>query len=361
MKTVAAVSSDALRDAISNVYKLAAPYTGNVNVTINKKEIVIESRAELSIVFVKVPVLVDESSIDEPVHFGVMLDQLKSAIGSRKGNISIIYENVSLKIYAKSYHSELTTVDYVDYDKPIEKDAKTTIISKVQSTWLKSVTSAVALKPSLIAPIMPVTIHIDDNGITVACYSRDHVVFVKDDSIKGSLDFSVPVEAFAAIFSCFGNSDFKLSSTSNYIKAENSLCTVYTSFPSTAAYLSIDVLLPRLNAFLNSDGIEFKISYKEALEFFTNLKAVATAERPEIIIKSNSSKTVLSCTSALGTIKYVCAGTASDISIKLDAEYFKEAISKTNKDEVIIKCCQDNGFVLIPLKNNAYSVIALNS
>lgn len=352
----------ALKEGIQSVLKLAAPYTGTVNISISKNEFLIESRAELSIAFVKIPFSSIELETDEPVKFGIVLEQLRVAIGNRKGKITLALENVVLKIAATSYRAELTTVDYVEYPEIKAKLDQSVELSKEQAEWLKSTVNAVALKPNLISPIMPVTVYADNSGITVSCYARDHIVFTRSDKVTGNLNFAVPIESFAAIFNVFGKNEFVLNSSDSFVQAKNDNISVYISLPVTDAYLPVETLLDRIEAFSNVDGNEVKIDYRELSEFFTNMKAVAMSERPEVIISSNKNTIIFECKTSLGTIRHaVKSEDALNVDIKVDAEYLKEAVAKTDKKDVIIKCCQDNGFVLIPLKEGSCSVIALNS
>lgn len=357
------VDNNELSTAIKNILKVAAPYTGSANFTVTKDKLIIESRAELSIAFIKIDV--ESAKISYPkITFSLSLEQLRVATASRKGKIKLIYDNSKFIIAASKYRSELMTTDYIEYPPPnAMKDAKVIKVTEQQSKWLYNSISSVALKPTAISPIMPVNVHIDDKGIVVACYARDHIVFIKDDELKGNLDFAIPIEAFAAIFSVFKDSEFTLTSTESFLKASSESVVAYTSLPATDSYMTNDVLLPRIDAFLSCNSTEIEIPYKDLSAFFSNSRAVATAERAEIIFKANASKTLLECTSVNGSIKASfdgCKGEAC--SIKLDAEYLQEAISKTDKAKgVVIKCSQEQGFVLIPLKSNAYSVIALNS
>ena len=358
-----AVESSVLSEAIKNILKLAAPYTGSANFSVYEDKLVIESRAELSIAIITLPLV--SSKLSHPrINFSLVLDQLRIATTSRKGNIKLIYDNSKFTIAASRYRSELMTTDYVEYPAPVTlKNANILNISAEQSKWLFDIINSVALKPTAISPIMPVNVHIDKSHTVVACYARDHIIFIKDDTFTGNLNFAIPVEAFAAIFSVFKDSSFTLTSTESFLKTENDNITAYTSLPATDAYMSNEILLPRIDAFLQCNATEVKIPYKELTAFFSNARAVATAERAEITIKANSNKTLLECNSVNGSIKASFEGcTGQDCNIKLDAEYFQEAISKSSKDqEVVIKCNQEQGFILIPLKNNAYSVIALNS
>jgi hypothetical protein len=357
------VESSVLSEAIKSILKLATPYTGSVNFSVTKDKIVIESRAELSIIIIELPFVSCSLSHDK-ITFSLVLDQLRIATTSRKGNIKLVYDNSKFIIAASRYRSELMTTDYVEYPAPVSlKDANVLKITAAQSKWLFDIINSVALKPTAISPIMPVNVHINKASTIVACYARDHIVFIKDDALTGNLDFAIPVEAFAAIFSVFKDSEFTLTSTESYLKAENNNIVAYTSLPATDAYMSNEILLPRIDAFLQCNETELKIPYKELAAFFSNTRAVATAERAEIAIKANSKKTLLECNSVNGSIKASFEGcVGQECDIKLDAEYFQEAISKSNKDqEVIIKCNQEQGFILLPLKNNAYSVIALNS
>lgn len=354
-------AGNALKEGIAAVLKLAAPYTGTVNITITQDEFLIESRAELNIAFVKIPTESIELQ-EEVVRFGIMIEQLRLAIGNKKDKITLSLENVVLKIAAKNYRSELTTIDYIEYPKVAKQDSETLVITKEQSEWLKSTANSVALKPNLISPIMPVTVHADNSGITVACYARDHIVFTQSDKITGKIDFSIPIESFAAIFSVFGKDEFKLMASESYVHAKNDLYEVYISLPATDAYLPVDVLLTRLTAFKESNGSDVIINYKELTEFFSNIKAVMMTERPEVGITTSKGKAIFSCKTSLGNVQFACVNETDDaIDIKLDAEYLKEAVSKTDKKDVKIKCCQNDGFVLIPLKDESCSVIALNS
>lgn len=349
-----------LKEGIQSVLKLAAPYTGTVNISITKDEFLIESRAELNIAFVKIPF--QSIEIDKPVKFGIVLEQLRVALGNRKGKITLALENVVLKIAANNYRAELTTVDYVEYPEIKVKLDQTVELSKEQAEWLKSIVNNVALKPNLISPIMPVTVYADKSGITVSCYARDHIVFTKSSKVIGNLNFSVPIESFAAIFNTFGKESFTLNSSDSFVQAKNDRITVYISLPVTDAYLPLETLLDRIEAFSNATGTEIKIDYKELSEFFTNMKAVAMSERPEVIISANKGTAVFECKTSLGSIRHALKlEDDAVIDIKIDAEYLKEAVAKTDKKNVVIRCCQDYGFVLIPLKEESCSVIALNS
>ena len=182
-----------LKEGIQAVLKLAAPYTGIVNITISEDEFLIESRAELSIAFVKIPFESITLETDKPVKFGLSLDQLRLIVGNRKGKITLALENVALKIAATNYRAELITSDYVEYPKVVKQTSDTLNIDQAQSQWLEQSISSVALKPNLISPIMPVTVHADKSGIIVSCYSRDHLIFIKSKKITGHIDFSIPV------------------------------------------------------------------------------------------------------------------------------------------------------------------------
>lgn len=356
------VDNSKLKDAISTVLKLAPPYTNAANLTVENNQLTIESRAELSIAIVKVD-LESATLSQDKVSFGIDFNQFRIATANRKGNIKLTYTGAVLLISATRYKTELITVDYVQYPAVPVIDAKQLVINKEQSKWLNSIVNTVALKPTAISPIMPISVYIDKESITASCYSRDHIIFIKSDELKGDLEFAVPIETFAAIFSSFGNSEFTLTASDVYLKAENNQYMAYMSLPSTDAYMPTETLLERIKIFSENCNSELSIDYKELSNFFSNCRAVATSERAELIIFSNKDKTVLECKSVLGYVKTSFAGcTGEDINLKVDAEYFQEAISKCDKTlEVTIKCSQEMGYILIPLKNKAYSVIALNS
>ena len=209
------VESSVLSEAIKSILKLATPYTGSVNFSVTKDKIVIESRAELSIIVIQLP-FVSCSLSHNKITFSLVLDQLRIATTSRKGNIKLVYDNSKFIIAASRYRSELMTTDYVEYPAPVSlKDANVLKITAEQSKWLFDIINSVALKPTAISPIMPVNVHISKASTIVACYARDHIVFIKDDALTGNLDFAIPVEAFAAISQDYKFNNFKAFGHSN--------------------------------------------------------------------------------------------------------------------------------------------------
>ena len=93
------VESSVLSEAIKSILKLATPYTGSVNFSVTKDKIVIESRAELSIIIIELPFVSCTLSHDK-ITFSLVLDQLRIATTSRKGNIKLVYDNSKFIIAA---------------------------------------------------------------------------------------------------------------------------------------------------------------------------------------------------------------------------------------------------------------------
>lgn len=354
------VDSKILLNTIQVINHAAAPYSGSVNVVCKDGTFSIESRAELSTINTVVPT----ESIEGNAEFGVMLDTLQSACSGRAGIITITYENTVLSIKSKGYKIDLASVDYVAYSPVAKPNADSVKISVEQSNWLKSAISLVALTPNLTSPIMPVAVSIDSDGTTVACYARDHISFIKTAELvsDSKIEFAIPVESAVSLFNTFKDAEFTLIAEESYVHAENNICSLYISLPATDAYLPYDELQSRIDVFMSSEAPTITIPIAELNTLFGNCKALATKERGELIIKSNTKKTIISKTSANGTANALFTGCSEgSLEIKIDEQYFQEALSKVDKkSDAVIKCNADMGFIVVPGKNDCYSVIALN-
>lgn len=356
------VNAEIFSEVIASIARVAAPFNGSINIEVKNGQLKIESRAELSILFVDCPT----EAITGECRFGVMFDALKAACSHRKGELVLSYENSVFKVAAKNYKTELATVDYVEYNDPVKVDETILEISAEQSQWLKEAINIVALAPNLTSPIMPIAVKVNAEEVFVACYCRDHIAFIRDNELLSEtpLEFAIPSDAAIALFSIFNKSNFTLASSSTFVKAYNHVFTLYLSLPATDAYLPHDLLQQRITLFLGSESTDIHLPFEEMTAFFANSKSVATKERGEILVQTSAKRSVLSRTTSNGTVKAAFEGNKanSTVELKLDEEYLKEAIGKIDKKEkeVIIKCQDQQGFVLIPGKKNSHSVIALN-
>lgn len=349
------VDSNVWQSAIQAIVKLAVPFNGTINIVVNES-VMIESRAELAAVSIKLPV----ESVSGSAKIGVVLENLRLA-SNKRGKITFAYEDTQLKISSGNYNSAINTVDYVPYDD-IEKqsDLEFADLSEESCKWLSKSVKQVTLKPSLTTPIMPVLVKLGKKSSLVCCYALDHLSFIKTEyTVSKPIELSMPVDLLMNILSVF--TECKIAHTDSIVACENDWISAYVSLPATDSYIESKTLLERLQMFMKqTDGSELELDKNEIVEFFGNAKAVASKERSELIFECDDSKTTITRSTSLGRASVEMPRASQSCSYKLDGEYFAEAINQCKNEKVKLTCYKNLGFTLINTLSSSYAILALN-
>lgn len=316
-----------LQEAIRVVAKLAPPVSGSVTIQVANSKAYMHSVAELSRVSILMP-----GTVDGEATFAIDLNTLKDASKNR-GEITCKYEKTLFKIKSGSYLAELATSDALNVEEDDDRKVGTIIkLSSEQSTWLKSAVTTVALKPiTILSSFMPVTVKLSDKGAFVSCYDTEHMAFLNSKEITGDMDVTLPADMLQAVLDTFSKAPLKMQMGVSNLHVSNALIKVSVALPQAEdnSSVSADDVINKAKSAIKEAGLDIEVSKKDILDFLDNSKAIATKERGELTIQTEKGKLKLEVVTSNGTTKTVLkANVLTSVKVKVDFEFFNEAISK---------------------------------
>ncbi len=349
------IESSALQEAIRVAGRLAPPLTGNVTFESDGKKAFLHSASEVNRCSINMPCNVEGKAIT----FAIGLNALKDATKGRK-TLEIVFDKTMCKIKSGSYSCELPTVDALEMETSKEAVKGTAIkVTADQATWLKSALSTVALKPTaLLSFFMPVFIKLTAKGAFVTCYDSLHLAFINSKEITGEMELTLPIDMMMAVLDTFNGSDFKLEVTQSTLYVANKLVKVSLSLPQEEEGIKGPDVLEKSREVSKINGKEIVVAKQQMLEFFDNARAVATKERSEVTITTDSGKIRLEVNTPNGSSKAIVkADCKVKTTSKIDFEFLDEAVRKC-PDEVSMKLV-DGAFISFKLKA-ATVLVSLN-
>lgn len=351
----ATIDSDIIQEALRICLRLAAPISGNVTFKTDGPKLYMLSSSELSRCTVLMPCEVTGTAL-----FAISTESLKSATKGRK-ELEMVYSKTMLNIKSGRYHSSLTTVDAIQVDEDASpEEGKIWKLSADQAMWLKSAVATVALKPPQnLSTYMPISVRLTDKSAFVACYDENHMAFVNDREITGSLDLTLPIETLNSVLDVFNKLNFSMNVTKSSLVVKNKLVNVILALPETEdEELGASAVLGKAKESLKADGLQIELNRNDVLAFLDNARAVATKERAELKIVTDAGKVSMEVSTVNGTSKITIKGGVKKHSVfNVDFEYFDEAVRKCG-DSVIFKVVMD-AFISFKTKS-AHILVALN-
>ncbi len=352
----ALLDSELVQEALRVVLRLSPPVTGNVTLKAEGGKLYLLSASDLSNCTIQIPGRVSGSAL-----FAIPTQSLQAAVRGRK-DVDLTYKNMVLQIKSGNYRADLTTVDAIMPEEEPEQaaDVQEWRLSGEQLTWLKSAVQAVALKPTLnLTPYMPVTIMLTKRAAFVACYDEQHMAFVSSKEITGELDVTLPLETISAVLDAFGKTACRMIVTPSALLVRNKLIRVQLALPEASDSQRDGTEVREMaKEALTLDAQAIKLDKKAVSAFLENARAIATKERPELVIDTSRGKVVFSVTTTIGKARAaVKAATKADAKFNIDYEYFDEALRKCG-DELLLRLVGED-FLAFKAKD-AHVLVSLN-
>jgi len=353
----AQIESSSIQEALRVALRLAPPMSGNVTLEADGTRLLMHSVAELSRCSVVLP-----GTVKGKAYFAVATDALSAATKGH-AELEMAYDKTMLKIKSGRYSADLTTVDAVQLEELEKEKGQIWKLSPEQGGWLKNAVAAVALKPSqlLATGFMPVTAKLTEKAAFVACYDNQRMSFINDKEITGSLEVTLPLETFNAVLDTFHKAKFTMTVGSSTLFIKNAIVEVQLSLPEKDEenQIGTDDVIGKAREASKIDGSELQLSKAEITAFLDNARAVATKERSEIKIATDTGKAKLSVATTNGTSKTILKAQTPKkaTAFNIDFEFFDEVVRKC-PDDVIFKVVQ--GAFLMFKTRQAQTLVALN-
>lgn len=350
------VDGAVLQEAIRVVSKLAAPISGSVTLQIANQKAYMHSVAELSRISILLP-----GTVEGEATFAIDLNTLKDATKGR-AEITTKYDKTLFKIKSGNYTAELATSDALNVEEDEDKKVGPVIkLSTEQGAWLKSAIATVALKPiTILSSFMPVTVKLDSKGAFVSCYDNEHMAFLKSNEIQGEMDVTLPVDTLQSILDAFSKAPFKMQLGIANLHVSNALIKVSVALPQAEdnSTVSAEDVINKAKSAVKEDGLNIEVSKKDIVDFLDNAKSIATKERGEITIQTEKGKIKLDVMTSNGSTKTVIKANVTEVvKVKIDFEFFQEAISKCA--ELVVMRIVGDSFIMLKT-STAYVLVSLN-
>jgi hypothetical protein len=186
------------------------------------------------------------------------------------------------------------------------------------------------------------------------------MAFLNSKEITGEMDVTLPVDTIQAVLDTFSKSPLKMQMGQSNLHVSNALVKVAVALPQAEdnSTVSVDDVINKAKSAIKEEGLNIEVSKKDILDFLDNSKAVATKERGELTIQTEKGKIKLEVVTSNGTTKTVIkANVATNVKVKVDFEFFQEAISKCLElvnfrivgDSFLCFCTKENTYVLVSL------------
>lgn len=350
----AQVECSIINEAVRIASLLAPPMTGTITLQSTDKRLYLHSSSELARCRVQLP-----GTVQGDATFALPISALSDSVRGRK-EVSLELVKGVLTLVDGRYKASLSTVDALEIEdfKP-EDEAKKWKLSSDLSTWLFKTVTSIGLKASG-GSFMPLAIQAGAKSTFVACYDQAHMAFARSTDVQGDLQTVLPFDTMRAVLDVFKGVDCVLHLTKSSLWVSNKMVQVALSLPSADGdeVISIESVLEKAKEAVKADGSKITMVKSDVMTFLDNARAVATKERPELGIASKNGKLQMSVVTNNGQVKALCkAKTAADFSLKIDYEFFAEAV-KGSGDELQLKVV-DDAFLMVK-RADSYSVIALN-
>lgn len=346
----AEINSVDTQNALRVLTKLAAPSSGNINIEIDDG-IVLSTSNNVNSCKVKL-----EVKTKGKASFGVPLESFTQAVKNHK-ELSLKYKDTLLHIKSGAYHTELSTVDFIEFQLPDVEVSKVKI-DKDKLKWLKSSVSKVALRTNtIVSSFMPCGIKLGKSAY-VSCFDVTHLAFTQSNEISGDMEFVLPLDTVQSVFDTF-ESGLTLGISKSHVLVKNKHVEASISIPDVEENMpSLAEVIAQSKQSLETKSKKVKIDAQDLLNFLDNAKAVATKERTELLAECSDNSLTLEVRTIIGNVKTrLSCESKSSISFKIDLDYFEEMLRKM-KGEVVLSIVQDA--FLLCRNDSLTSVIALN-
>lgn len=355
----AKIDTDILQEAIRVILRLSPPVSGNVTINSDGRSLWLHSAAELSRCSVLIPCTVTGKAL-----FAIPTQSLADA-SKGHATLDMVYDKTMLTLKGGRYKASLTTVDALqieENDTAEEEKGKKWKVTVDQLQWLKSAVSAVALKPTQnVTTFMPVSVKLTSKSAFVSCYDEQHMAFTSSKEITGDLELLLPIETLNNVLDAFSKVSCVMIVTASSLIVRNKLVSVVLALPEIENENTIrdpEQVRETAREAMKADGTGIELDKKALSGFLDNCRAVATKERPELMVATKQGKIRFEVKTTNGVVNTIMpSGIQKSVRFKIDFEFFDEAVRKCS-DQVVFKLVDDS-FLTFKTKNTNL-LVALN-
>jgi Zn-dependent metalloprotease len=185
------------------------------------------------------------------------------------------------------------------------------------------------------------------------------MAFINSGDITGEMEIKVPLDVITAVLDAFNKNAFKLELSESSLYVSNALVNVVLSLPQKEEQeLQIEEVIEAAKLAKTSKGQEIEVSKAQLVSFLENAQAVATKERSEVRLSTETGKLKLEVITANGSAKgAIKANTNVKASALIDFEFLDEAVRKSG-ESVVMKLVK-NEFIAFKLKEGTV-IVSLN-
>lgn len=349
------IESSVVQEALKVLTRLAPPTSGTVLIISDGKGATMQSASDVDRCSFTLPCKVK----GKENMFAIQIEALRDATKARK-DLEMTYDSNLLVIKSGSYVTKLATADAMQNEYDEEKKIAKIKVSAEQAQWLKDAVASVALKPTaILSAYMPLTIKLTKKGAFVACYDARHMAFLESKEIDGDMEVTLPLHTVQSVLEVFGGSKFTMELTNSNLYVSNPLINVVLALQQTETEeITADIVREKAKASSKMDGNLIEVSKKDITDFLENARAVLTKERGEIHIQTEKGVLRLASVTVNGSTRVkIKADVKKSIDVKIDYEYFDEAVRKCD-DKMSMKVVGDD-FIMFKQKK-ASVLVALN-
>ena len=349
------VEAAVIQEALKVLTRLAPPTSGTVLIVSDGKGATMQSASDVDRCSFTLPCKVKGKAN----MFAIPIEALRDATKGRK-DLEMEYDSNLLSIKAGSYVTKLATADAMQNEYDEEKKKSKIKVSADQAIWLKGAVADVALKPTaILSDFMPLTIKLMKKGAFVACFDARHMSFLESKEIDGDMEVTLPLHTMQSVLEVFGNSKFTMELTASSLYVTNPLVSVVLALQQAESEeITADVVREKAKEALKMDGNMIEVNKKDITDFIDNARAVLTKERGEIHISAEKGSLRLASVTVNGSTKVkIKASVKKSIDVKVDYEYFEEAVRKCD-DKMSLKVVGDD-FIMFKQKK-ANVLVGLN-
>ncbi len=357
---IANLDTALLNEAFRVALLLAPPSGGTLTFAAKNGALTIHSTSDYNRCSILLPAVLEGSAL-----FALPVEALKDAVKATKTVSLEIPEGTSAlqitSVGTAKYRARLAIMDALIPD-PVEFSGNEVEFTKEQLKWLKDALVAVSLKPqTLLSPYTPAIIRMTSEGGFAACAHFGHMAFTSSDTVKGSLDVTLPYDTIRSVLDAFEGDDCTVSFSSSALRVKNAILDVVLALPDLRDAATIEQALEISELAKESSGESVVLDYTEVKDFMARCKAIREKSKLEIAFDATKESTRIHAETTLGDAQMDLAGSVKrPVQFKIDAETFEELLAKSDKKEILLGADPEAGFVVMS-NGPTFMVISMNT
>lgn len=360
----AQIDSAHIQEAIKIIQRLAPPTSGNVNIQLKDKKLMLRTQSDTA----QCDLIIPGTVKGDDAFFAVPLETLRDATKGRN-EIDMAFDKQMLNVSSGKYKVSMATVDAVllegeeqqqEEEKKDSKEAKWKVPQE-HAQWLKEAVAQVSLKDTpLTQTFMPLSVRLTNKKAFVACHDTHRMSFVTSKDVTGDIEFTLPLATISAVLDIFHVAPFTMTMTKSMLKVKNKVAEVRLSLPYSedTEHFSIDEVMSIAKHTAATDGSLIEIDRDDTIKFIDSAKAISSKERSELHCEVEKGQVTFKVRTANGSAReQFKAATKKKGQFKIDLEYFDEAVRKSKS--LSFKLVTDE-FVMFNTSASASLVVSLN-